>query len=205
MLLLTTVVASAQLTTTWRIEAGYVQPYQFGEGYRTTYFHGGKLGATVDVNFKYDFSLQTGLYYSMAYGVNQQNYPYLGEYVRYSTQLHQLDVPVRAVYKIKLPKQFALFAFAGPTFQIGLYAPEKADSHLSDLTAATTGITSGVSNLYEGKILPFNFMLGVGGGLEWTDYRLQAGYDFGMHNLYRNSLGGTMYQRNWFVSFSYAF
>ena len=44
---------SAQVTTTWRIEAGYVQPYQFGNGYRTTYFHGGKLGALVDVNFKF--------------------------------------------------------------------------------------------------------------------------------------------------------
>lgn len=196
---------SAQITTTWRVEAGYIQPYQFGEGYRTTYFHGGKLGATVDVNFKYDLSLQTGLYYSLAYGVNQQKYPYLGEFVRYSTQLHQLDVPVRAVYKLKLPKQFALFAFAGPTFQIGLYAPEKVESKLTDITAELTGITSGTHNLYEEKILPFNFMLGVGGGLEWTDYRLQAGYDFGLHNLYHNSWDYTMYQRNWFVSFSYAF
>ncbi len=198
-------VTSAQVTTTWRVEAGYVQPYQFGNGYRTTYFHGGKLGALVDVNFKYNLSLQTGLTYSLAYGINQQNYPYLGEYVRYSTQLHQLDVPVRAVYKLQLPKQFALFAFAGPTFQIGLYAPEKADSHLSDITTSTTGIVSGTTNVYAERVLPFNFMLGVGGGVEWTDYRLQAGYDFGMHNLYRNELGVNMYQRNWFVSFSYAF
>ena len=196
---------SAQVSTTWRIEAGYVQPYQFGDGYRTTYFHGGKLGALVDVNFKYNLSLQTGLTYSLAYGVNRQNYPYLGEYVRYSTQLHQLDVPVRAMYKIQLPKQFALFAFAGPTFQVGLYAPEKSESHLSELTAANTGIVSGVTNLYVERVLPFNFMLGLGGGLEWRDYRLQAGYDFGLHNLYRNDLGCKMYQRNWFVSFSYAF
>ena len=172
---------SAQVTTTWRIEAGYVQPYQFGDGYRTTYFHGGKLGALVDVNFKYNLSLQTGLTYSLAYGVNRQNYPYLGEYVRYSTQLHQLDVPVRAMYKIQLPKQFALFAFAGPTFQVGLYAPEKSESHLSELTAANTGIVSGVTNLYVERVLPFNFILGLGGGLEWRDYRLQAGYDFGLH------------------------
>ena len=195
----------AQVSTTWRVEAGYVQPYQFGHGYRTTYFHGGKLAGMVDVNFKYNLSLQTGLSYSLSYGVNEQNYPHFGEYVRYSTQLHQLDIPVRAMYKIQLPKQFALFAFAGPTFQIGLYAPENVEVDLTDLTSSFTGIVSGTNNLYAESVLPFNFMLGLGGGLEWTNYRLQAGYDFGLHNLYRNTIGSNMYQRQWFVSVSYAF
>ena len=51
-----------ELKTTYRIEAGYIQPYQFGEGYRTTYFHGGKIGATVDFDIKYGINF-SGYWY----------------------------------------------------------------------------------------------------------------------------------------------
>lgn len=191
--------------TTFRIEAGYIQPYQFGEGYRTTYFHGGKIGATVDFDIKYGMSIQTGLYYLMAYGTNSQSYPHLSEYVDYSTTMYQLDIPVRFSYTIKIWKDLSLFAFAGPTFNIGLAMPEKADAHLSAITEEMTGIQSGTTNLYCKKVLPFNFMLGAGGGIQWENYRLQSGYDFGMHNIYRNTYGYIMKQWNWFASFSYAF
>ena len=191
--------------TTFRIEAGYIQPYQFGEGYRTTYFHGGKIGATVDFDIKYGMSIQTGLYYLMAYGTNSQSYPHLSEYVDYSTTMYQLDIPVRFSYTIKIWKDLSLFAFAGPTFNIGLAMPEKADAHLSAITEEMTGIQSGTTNLYCKKVLPFNFMLGAGGGIQWKNYRLQSGYDFGMNNIYRNTYGYIMKQWNWFASFSYAF
>lgn len=191
--------------TTFRIEAGYIQPYQFGEGHRTTYFHGGKIGATVDFDIKYGMSIQTGLYYLMAYGTNSQSYPHLSEYVDYSTTMYQLDIPVRFSYTIKIWKDLSLFAFAGPTFNIGLAMPEKADAHLSAITEEMTGIQSGTTNLYCKKVLPFNFMLGAGGGIQWKNYRLQSGYDFGMHNIYRNTYGYIMKQWNWFASFSYAF
>ncbi len=191
--------------TTFRIEAGYIQPYQFGEGYRTTYFHGGKIGATVDFDIKYGMSIQTGLYYLMAYGTNSQSYPHLSEYVDYSTTMYQLDIPVRFSYTIKIWKDLSLFAFAGPTFNIGLAMPEKADAHLSAITEEMTGIQSGTTNLYCKKVLPLNFMLGAGGGIQWKNYRLQSGYDFGMHNIYRNTYGYIMKQWNWFASFSYAF
>lgn len=191
--------------TTYRIEAGYIQPYQFGEGYRTTYFHGGKIGATVDFDIKYGMSIQTGLYYLMAYGTNSQSYPHSDEYVDYSTTMYQLDIPVRFSYTIKIWKDLSLFAFTGPTFNIGLAMPEKADAHLSQITEQSTGIHSGTVNLYKDEVLPFNFMLGVGGGIQWKNYRLQAGYDFGMHNIYRNPYNHFMKQWNWFSSFSYAF
>ena len=176
-----------ELKTTYRIEAGYIQPYQFGEGYRTTYFHGGKIGATVDFDIKYGMSIQTGVYYLMAYGTNSQSYPHLSEYVDYSTTMYQLDIPVRFSYTIKIWKDLSLFAFAGPTFNIGLAMPEKADAHLSQITEQMTGIHSGTVNLYKDEVLPFNFMLGAG------------------HNIYRNPYNHVMKQWNWFTSFSYAF
>ena len=194
-----------EIKTTYRIEAGYIQPYQFGEGYRTTYFHGGKIGATVDFDIKYGMSIQTGVYYLMAYGTNSQSYPHLSEYVDYSTTMYQLDIPVRFSYTIKIWKDLSLFAFAGPTFNIGLAMPEKADAHLSQITEQMTGIHSGTVNLYKDEVLPFNFMLGAGGGIQWKNYRLQAGYDFGMHTIYRNPYNHVMKQWNWFTSFSYAF
>lgn len=205
----------SEIKPTYRVEVGYIQPYQHGEGYRTTYFHGGKIGATVDFDIKYDITIQTGLYYSLAYGMNRQSYPHPypdsdiyiqdSEYVNYCTMLHQLDVPVRLTYSLKIWKDLRLFAFAGPTFQIGLSQLEEVEAHLSDIITSKTDIVTGTTDLYKKKILPFNFMLGAGGGIQWKNYRLQAGFDFGLNNLYRNEWGHKMNQWNWFTSFSYAF
>jgi hypothetical protein len=45
----------------------------------------------------------------------------------------------------------------------------------------------------------------LGGGFEWDRYRLQAGYDFGLNNLQRNTAVPThkLYEWGWMVAFSY--
>ena len=50
-----------------------------------------------------------------------------------------------------------------------------------------------------------NIQMGVGGGLEWDKYRIQAGYDFGLNNLQRNRVITThkLYDWGWYATFSY--
>jgi hypothetical protein len=58
---------------------------------------------------------------------------------------------------------------------------------------------------YADELLRANIQLGVGGGLEWDRYRLQAGYDFGLNNLVRQqqTIPAYLAEWGWYVSFSY--
>jgi outer membrane receptor protein involved in Fe transport len=50
-----------------------------------------------------------------------------------------------------------------------------------------------------------NIQFGLGGGLEWDRYRLQAGYDFGLNNILRTSAlaAQKINEWSWYVVFSY--
>ena len=198
---------------TYRLEVGYIQPYQVSEMYRDTYFHGGKVGGTVDFLLPYNMSVQTGLFYNLGYGRNEQHFStaedYGTEYVVNRLWLHQINVPVRYTYTQKIWSKLALFAYGGPDFQLGLACTQNATSYLSDEKIAFleslsgTSFATGKTDLYGNGILRrFNFVLGVGGGVQWDRYRLQSGYDFGMLSISKEY---TVRQRGWYVSFSYAF
>jgi hypothetical protein len=57
------------------------------------------------------------------------------------------------------------------------------------------------------ELIRANIQWGLGGGLEWDRYRLQAGYDFGLNNLIKHPVidDQQMWQWGWFVSFCYKF
>lgn len=198
---------------TYRIEIGYNQPYQVSEMYRNTYFHGGKIGGTVDFLLPYNMSIQTGLFYNMAYAKNEQHFTTSSEngkeYVMNRLWLHQMNIPVRYTYTQKIWSKLALFAYGGPDFQIGLANIQDATSNLSAEKIAYleslsgTSFATGKTDLYSnGTLRRFNFMLGVGGGIQWDKYRLQSGYDLGMFSISKDY---KVHQRGWYVSFSYAF
>ena len=50
-----------------------------------------------------------------------------------------------------------------------------------------------------------NIQFGLGGGLEWDRYRLQAGYDFGLNNLQRTSIvpNQKLQEWGWMLTFAY--
>ena len=49
-----------------------------------------------------------------------------------------------------------------------------------------------------------NFQLGVGGGIQYKNYQLKSGYDFGIHSI--NAVDtGSLYQGGWYISLSYQF
>jgi hypothetical protein len=65
--------------------------------------------------------------------------------------------------------------------------------------------TTNYDRYVEKEIYRTNIQFGIGGGMEWDRYRLQAGYDFGLNNLKRTSFvpDQKMHQWGWMVTFSY--
>lgn len=210
----------------WRLQTGYVQNWQHSnsENVMNPYLHGMQLGATVDFNLPLRFSVQTGLLYSVSYGRIDQHWPATtleaqhldGDYVRHNIMEHQLGVPVRVFYRQPLWRELAMFFYAGPKFEIGLAQPDYVDiSHLTDTYGSIVGTkdmlaamgvpTEKYDRYGNGDLYRFNFMLGAGGGFEWAQYRLVAGYDFGLNNLIKHKYvqNQHMWEWGWYVSFAY--
>ena len=121
----------------------------------------------------------------------------------------QLTIPVRAYYNIRLWKELHMFFFAGPQLQIGLIHYDIVENRMSQLTTQwieEQGIkTTNHDQYVEKQLYRTNIQFGLGGGLEWDRYRLQAGYDFGLNNILRTSLlpKQKMNEWGWLCTFSY--
>lgn len=202
----------------YRLEAGYIQPQQRSRNqtYADMYQHGVRLGATFTFLLPRHFSMQTGLLYSLSYGRQQQHWrsqdapTVQEEYIQHRILEHNLTVPVRCFYTIPLWKQLNMFVYGGPQLQIGLAENDYLTKHLSSKTETWLQSQSIPTEPYDRmatELHRVNIQMGVGGGLEWDRYRLQAGYDFGLNNLVRQPLvtGQHMWEWGWYASFSYRF
>ena len=203
--------------TSWRFETGYVQLNQ-KQDTSSLYLHGLRVGATIDFNLPYRFSIQTGALATLAYGQNNQHWPSMTEesaqinYLRHDIVQLQLTIPARAYYNIILWKQLRLFFFAGPQLQIGLTSYDFINTDAANISPLTLqwleqqGIPTQDYDRYATRELyRTNIQFSVGGGLEWDRYRLQAGYDFGLNNILRTpvSQNQKMYEWGWMCTFSY--
>ena len=211
----------------YRLEAGYVQNAHLSDNktYENTYLHGFRVGATADFHLPLHFSIQTGLLYTFTYGTAMQKWGYMSfeDYIspdpvtglvyngtiNHRLYEHQLTIPVRAYYTIPLWRELNLFFFTGPQLQVGLSLKDDMQASLSTATRqwfASVGQPYEPYDRYaEGELYRTTFQWGVGGGLEWANYRLQAGYDFGLNNQVKRRLiqDQKMWEWHWFVSFVY--
>ena len=207
-----------QFGVEYRIEAGYVQHNQRTKNlsYPDMYLHGVRVGATFDFLLPYHFSIQTGLLYTLVYGKNEQHWrsetmeTTQTEYITHRVLEHNLTIPVRAYYTIKLWKQLRLFFYTGPQLHIGLSEYDYLQTHLSGPTQArleSWNVKTSPYERFDEELIRANIQWGLGGGLEWDRYRLQSGYDFGLNNLARprGYEGRQMWEWGWFVSFCYRF
>lgn len=215
-----------KFSTTWRIEVSYTQDWQNSNttsiSYPDSYLHGGKIGVAVDFNLPYNFSAQTGLFYALNYTKNSQHWRTLNkennqpEFLEHHIMKHTIIVPVHLTYTQKLWKELSLIFFTGPNFNIGIAQQDKISATLSEQTRTwmeTLGIQLNDYDKYKvNELSRFNIQWTLGGGLQWANYRVQAGYDFGLNNLVKNPwpVGSTqmnahMWEWSWFVGFSYAF
>ena len=199
----------------YRLEVGYVQHWQrtINLTFPDMYLHGVRVGATFNFLLPIHFSLQTGLFYTLAYGVNNQHWRSVDapsvqtEYIRHRVLEHNLTVPVRVFYTIPVWKQLSLFFYTGPQLHIGLAENDYMQLHLSDGTKTwleTQGIPTAPYDRMADELVRANIQWGVGGGLEWDRYRIQSGYDFGLNNLAKRA-GQKMNEWGWYVTFGYRF
>jgi hypothetical protein len=196
--------AKAQQIT---LEGGYLNPKRFGSETSETYFDAIKIGALYTYDWKYNIGFQSGLLLNTGYSNKIQRFAIAGDSIKYSTWSIGLDIPIRAIYKLKLFGDFKLFGFAGPNIQIGLFQPQNIYAGYRATLNPLVDVTSGTFDLYSNGeqktyLNRINLQLGAGGGLEWRKYSIKGGYDWGINNLDRTKTDYVT-QGNWYVSFGY--
>lgn len=192
---------------TFRIEAGYNNPQLLGNNVSSTFYNGIKLGGTAEFQLKNNFSLLTGALYNFVYSDKVQGYPSSAT-VNYSTTGHIIDIPVRLLYTYPITKNLKIFGFVGPKLNIGLAQTMKITSTQTYDSSSPYYVLPGTFNLYGDsgslQLNRMNVQLGLGGGIQWKNYQIKSGYDFGINNL--NKLNsGNLYQNGWHISFAYQF
>lgn len=210
LLLLIITIASIQLSNaqTYRLELGSTNPKQAGSQFSTSYFNGGRIGATVEFDLKHNFSFLTGALYSLVYSNKVQNYT-VSDSVRYKTFAHSIDIPLQVNYNLALGKNLKLIAFAGPNLNIGLAQPQKIQVFMNDDLKKFTGIKAmeyADNDLYKNALIHrINFQMVLGGGVQWKDYQVKGGYNFGINSINRIDSSLSLRQSGWFVSVAYQF
>lgn len=212
--------SSGLLAQKFGVEAGFVQHERYGKQFKTTYFNGARIGLNVEYDLKHNFSLLSGAMYSLVYSRNVQNYS-TADSVIYKTYNHSIDIPLQVQYSLPVSKNFKFFAFAGPKLNIGLAQPQKVTAIISDDTKdyITTVIPDNMkpfmrtesvdykdNDLYVKSIISrINLQMTVGGGVQFKNYQLKSGYDFGINSINKIDTGTILRQRGWYLSLVYKF
>lgn len=190
-----------------RAEVGYSQQFRYGNYTVTSPFHVLRGGMNVVFPIRQYFGIETGLRYAYAFGGRTQQYLHSGK-AAIDYTAHWLDVPVRCTYSIPIFWDMKLFLYAGPTFSVGLSHTEKIDFTQTKVEPApTTDLNypvSGTYDMYKNELNRFSIQLGAGGGLQWKNYRLKSGYDWGLNNISKNK-NYPERMKGWYVAFEYEF
>ena len=195
---------------TYRLEVGFVSPKQSGAEFSTNYFNGGRLGVTAEFGLKHNFSLLTGALYSLVYS-NKVQYYSSTDSVTYKTFGHSIDIPLRLTYTLPLSKNLKVFGFVGPNINVGIAQPRKTTAVLSSSLREVIDEfgnvpTNGTEDLYKNAMISrINFQMGAGGGVQWKNYQLKGGYDFGINSINKVDTSKLFRQGGWYVSLVYQF
>ena len=139
------------------------------------HYNGFEIGAT------YDFQIQGGVFmnYGLLYTFGKNSYDYGTEnfnFVTIENTAHYLNIPVRVGYKYPINNSFRVFAYAGPNFTFGLAGKTSGE---------IIGFT-GDGKWYgeDSDLKRFDIKLGLGIGVEYNNFVLKGGYDWGLFNAY---------------------
>lgn len=191
----------------YRIETGYGQDFRFGKSVVTSPYHSIKGGLNIEIPLNYGFGIETGLKYNNSFGKRHQLYAHK-DTATFKYNAHFVDIPVRAIYTLPLIWGLKVFAYAGPNFNIGLLHTDKISTIYHEVDPAPTHPIimpkSGKYNTYADELHRFNFQLGTGGGLQWKNYRVRSGYNWGMNSVSKTK-GKSQRIQGWQVSFEYEF
>ena len=173
--------ANAQLG----VQAGYVSSKFVAEDSEADPYNGFNVGLTYDMAIQGGFGLHYGLLYTLISDKEsvKETLPILGDVeVTYKSSGHFLNIPVQATYKYAINSDFGIFAYAGPNFTMGVAGSEKISYSIAeagdDGKASWYGEDDGIDF---GR---FDIQLGVGLGIQYSNFVLKGGYDWGLLNPY---------------------
>ncbi len=185
----------------------YGQSFRYGDRSVTSPYHMIKGGVNVELPIhRYGFGVETGLKYNYGFGKREQLYAHNGK-AKYDYSAHLVDIPVRLTFTLPLFWDIKLYTFAGANFNIGLSQTEEvkfSQKKVEGITNVLPYPKSGTYNLYKEDYSRFNFQLSAGGGLQWKQYRIRGGYDWGLNDLYKPS-SKTERMKGWYAGFEYQF
>ena len=95
-----------------------------------------------------------------------------------------INVPAYLKYSLGLSGGARIFAYAGPTAQIGIVSQVKTDTKTSGIIS---GESSNVTDYYTGNsgFNRFNLYVGGGVGFGFNKFSVNVGYDYGLMNVLR--------------------
>ena len=134
-------------------------------------------------------NLNPGLYYEL---LTSSTGASLGSWASYSgkTTEHYVNVPLHLSYGINFAPTFKVFAYGGPTANVGIASSTKVSGSVLGFGGSDT-----IDNYKDSNYGRFDIMLGVGGGVElMRKFRITVGYDWGM--LDRDNRDNVVLKRN---------
>ena len=149
-----------------------------------------QVGLNINPEFRYGIGLQTGLFYELTPSVSNFD-PEINPDLKISLIDHELSIPLRISYRYEIVKNFSVFLFTGPSFDIGLAGTYKKMNENGDWTKRDL-YSGAYSDSYgnsekgekgEKEIKRFHLMWGVGGGLQFKGLRLTLQGDWGLNNI----------------------
>ncbi len=193
----------------YRAELGYGQDFRHGKFTVTSPYHSIRGGLNLEFPLVYGLGIETGLKYTNSFGSRNELFAH-NDTASYKYNGHFLDIPARATYTLPIFWGLKLFAFAGPTLSVGVLHTDVVDftNKAPNLDPAPTHPVkypqAGTYNSYANDLRRFNIQLGTGGGLQWRNYRVKSGYNWGINSLSKDK-NYPQRMQGWHVAFEYEF
>lgn len=169
-----------------------------------TNLNGFYVGGQYNLPIVSGLGIAPGLYVSGIFAkVNNSDSAYgLSGSANVSSREFDLNVPVNVNYAFEIGRDFKVFVYAGPVFQLGIVS--KA-SYEASLSAGGLGLSTGkyTTDNYSGKTYnakneevgqhdggyqnPFNIYVGGGAGIQSGAFQVIIGYDHSLLNFSKNS------------------
>lgn len=180
-------------------------------------------GFKVGVLYEHSFKHGLGLYYALNYTflTHQGNWsqPSNGWQYRTNETEHFMDVPLHFQYKLLIAKETYVMAYAGATFIIGLdgtVTTQKKNSlpennpYFRQETMEENRYKIDTDGDFIYDYSRFDIQASVGLGLQFHNFQLKGGYDFGLLNQndkYYNKTNKPWfnYRNEWNIRFVYLF
>ena len=171
--------------------------------------HGAYAGASFNIKVNQYVGIAPGAYFIWGTGpVRQKKQPVPDTSL--GLDMMELQIPLNVTFGVELGSAGKLFVYAGPAFNVGLsaklYAFYKNDffkqrkDTLSDNLFGDLGDDSSDTI----SLKRFDTKIGVGIGYRIKFFELNAGYDFGLLNMSKNS-GDKLHQNTLHAGFAFCF